>query len=50
MASPTNDNTLYKIVQSYDKKLELKSNQREALIYLGLRKGDFELWLSDENI
>ena len=28
-------------IQSYDKKLELKPKQREALIYLVLRKGDF---------
>ena len=38
-----NGDNLNKILPSYDRKLELKPKQREALIYLGLRKGDFEL-------
>ena len=39
MAAPMNNDNLYKIVQSYDKKLELKPKQRETLIYLGFWKG-----------
>ena len=44
------DDNLNKTVQSYDKKLELSPQQREALIYLGLRKADFELRSCEENI
>ena len=38
MAAPMHDDNFDKIVQSNDKKLKLK--QREALVYLGLWKGD----------
>ena len=48
MATPMNDGNLNKIVESSDKKLQLKPKQRETLIYLRLRKGD--LRSCDENI
>ena len=39
MAATMNDWNLNKIVQSYDKKFDLKPTHQEALRYLGLRKG-----------